>query len=132
MKLAFRRRAPLAVLAVGALLLAACGDDDDDAADDAAATATAEETAPAATTPATEATATADAGTATEGGGGPVKAAWIYVGPINDGGWTTAHDRGRQFVQDELGDAVVTTYKENVPEGPEVAQVIEDLVADGN
>jgi basic membrane protein A len=27
--------------------------------------------------------------------GGAVKAAWIYVGPTNDGGWTTAHDNGR-------------------------------------
>ena len=63
---------------------------------------------------------------------GPLKAAWIYVGPINDGGWTTAHNKGREAVQAEFGDAIVTTYKENVPEGPQVAQVIEDLIADGN
>ncbi len=62
----------------------------------------------------------------------PLKAAWIYVGPHDDNGWSQAHDVGRQYVQDQLGDAVVTTYKENVPEGPEVAQVIEDLIADGN
>jgi basic membrane lipoprotein Med (substrate-binding protein (PBP1-ABC) superfamily) len=31
-----------------------------------------------------------------------------------------------------LGSKVETTYKENVPEGPETAQVIEDLVKDGN
>jgi len=23
------------------------------------------------------------------------KAAWIYVGPHNDGGWSQAHDKGR-------------------------------------
>ncbi len=63
---------------------------------------------------------------------GPLKAAWVYVGPVNDGGWTTAHNNGREFVQKELGDNVVTTYKENVPEGPQVAQVIEDLIKDGN
>jgi basic membrane protein A len=63
---------------------------------------------------------------------GPLKAAWVYVGPINDGGWTTAHNKGREAVQAEFGDAIVTTYKENVPEGPQVAQVIEDLIADGN
>jgi basic membrane lipoprotein Med (substrate-binding protein (PBP1-ABC) superfamily) len=62
----------------------------------------------------------------------PFKAAWIYVGPINDGGWTQAHDRGRQYVVAQLGDKIKTTYKENVPEGPEVSQVIDSLVADGN
>lgn len=61
-----------------------------------------------------------------------VKAAWIYVGPINDGGWTTAHNKGREYVESELGGRVSTTYKENVPEGPEVTQVIDDLVKDGN
>ena len=60
------------------------------------------------------------------------KAAWIYVGPHNDGGWSQAHDQGRLYVQKMLGSKVQTTYKENVPEGPQVAQVIEQLVRDGN
>jgi basic membrane protein A len=60
------------------------------------------------------------------------KAAWIYVGPHNDGGWSQAHDQGRLYVQKMLGSKVQTTYKENVPEGPQVAQVIDSLVADGN
>jgi basic membrane protein A len=60
------------------------------------------------------------------------KAAWIYVGPHNDGGWSQAHDEGRQAVQNALGSSVKTTYKENVPEGPQVAQVIESLIRDGN
>ncbi|CAB4363321.1 MAG: BMP family ABC transporter substrate-binding protein [Actinobacteria bacterium] len=64
--------------------------------------------------------------------GSPLKAAWIYVGPTNDGGWTTAHDNGRKAVEAALGSKVLTTFKENVPEGPEVAQVIDDLVKDGN
>ncbi len=63
---------------------------------------------------------------------GPLKAAWVYVGPINDGGWTQAHDEARKEVQAALGDKIVTTYKENVPEGPQVSQVIEDLIKDGN
>ena len=62
----------------------------------------------------------------------PIKAAWIYVGPHNDGGWSQAHDRGRLAVQKALGAKVVTTYKENVPEGPQVSQVIDSLVRDGN
>jgi basic membrane protein A and related proteins len=60
------------------------------------------------------------------------KAAWIYVGPHNDGGWSQAHDQGRLAVQKALGSKVETTYKENVPEGPQVAQVIESLIRDGN
>ena len=60
------------------------------------------------------------------------KAAWIYVGPHNDGGWSQAHDRGRLAVQKVLGSKVKTTYKELVPEGPQVAQVIESLIRDGN
>jgi len=61
-----------------------------------------------------------------------IKAAWIYVGPHNDGGWSQAHDNGRLWVQKALGKNVVTTYKENVPEGPQAAQVIDSLIRDGN
>ncbi len=61
-----------------------------------------------------------------------LKAAWIYVGPHNDGGWSQAHDQGRLAVQKALGSAVQTTYKENVPEGPQTCQVIESLIRDGN
>jgi basic membrane protein A and related proteins len=60
------------------------------------------------------------------------KAAWIYVGPHNDHGWSQAHDAGRLYVQKMLGSKVQTTFKENVPEGPQTAQVIDSLVRDGN
>src|SRR3954453_5318455 len=61
-----------------------------------------------------------------------IKAAWILVGPHNDGGWSQAHDKGRQYVQKQLWSKVETTFKENVPEGPQTAQVIESLIRDGN
>src|SRR2546430_894161 len=60
------------------------------------------------------------------------KAAWIYVGPHADGGWSQAHDVGRLYVQKALGSQVKTTYKELVPEGPQTCQVIDQLVRDGN
>ncbi len=60
------------------------------------------------------------------------KAAWIYVGPHNDNGWSQAHDNGRLAVQKALGSKVKTTYKELVPEGPQTCQVIESLIRDGN
>ena len=60
------------------------------------------------------------------------KAAWIYVGPHDDHGWSQAHDQGRLYVQKQLGSKVQTTFKELVPEGPQTCQVIESLVRDGN
>jgi basic membrane protein A and related proteins len=102
------------------------------AAADSSATAAADTTAAATDTAAAAATDTTTATAAATPAAGAVKAAWVYVGPTNDGGWTTAHDNGRKAVEAALGAKVVTTFKENVPEGPEVAQVIEDLVKDGN
>jgi basic membrane lipoprotein Med (substrate-binding protein (PBP1-ABC) superfamily) len=61
-----------------------------------------------------------------------LKVAWIYVGSANDGGWTKAHDDARLYVEQQLGSKVKTTFKENVPEGPQTSQVIDDLVKDGN
>lgn len=103
-----KRSAALAALLAGSLLLGACGKADEDKATD-------------------DTTNSADGAA-----DGAVKAAWIYVGPTTDGGWTTAHDNGRKAVEEALGDKVETTFKENIPEGPEVAAVIEDLVKDGN
>jgi len=71
-------------------------------------------------------------GTTTTTTGGAFKAGWIYVGSPSDAGWTKAHDDGRLYVQQQLGSQLKTTFKENVPEGPQVSQVIDDLVRDGN
>src|SRR5438874_4144408 len=60
------------------------------------------------------------------------KAAWIYVGPHADHGWSQAHDQGRLYVQKQLGSKVKTTFKELVPEGPQTCQRIESLGRDGN
>ncbi len=45
-----------------------------------------------------------------------IKAAFIYVGPIGDYGWTHAHDAGRKYVQEEFKDWLETVYAESVPE----------------
>ncbi len=63
---------------------------------------------------------------------GVFKAAWIYVGPHNDAGWSQAHDAGRLYVQKALGSKVQTTFKENVANGPQLEQVVASLVRDGN
>ncbi len=62
----------------------------------------------------------------------PLKAAWVYVGPIGDAGWTYAHDLGRKAVEAEFGDKVQTSYVEKVPEGADAERVIRDLATQGN
>ncbi len=61
-----------------------------------------------------------------------VKAAFVYVGPVGDFGWTYAHDQGRKYLEEQLGDKVETTYVENVAEGPDAERVIRQLAQDGN
>lgn len=61
-----------------------------------------------------------------------LKAAWVYVGPVGDFGYSYQHDQGRLAVEKALGDKVQTTYVENVPEGPDAERAIERLARDGN
>jgi basic membrane protein A len=60
-----------------------------------------------------------------------VKAAFIYVSPVGDGGWTFAHDQARKATEKAVGDALTTAYSENVPEGAQAEQVIERYVRQG-
>jgi simple sugar transport system substrate-binding protein len=62
----------------------------------------------------------------------PLKAAWVYVGPVGDAGWTYAHDQGRKAVEAEFGDKVQTSFVEKVPEGADAERVIRDLATQGN
>ena len=64
-----------------------------------------------------------------------VKAAFVYVGPIGDFGWTYAHDQGRKYLEEKLGDKVETSYVENVAEGPDAeralrAGLVSEIVAE--
>ncbi len=61
----------------------------------------------------------------------PTRVAFVYVGPISDHGWTYQHDQGRLAVEAALGDDVVTTFVENVSEGPDAERVIRQLAATG-
>jgi basic membrane protein A len=58
-----------------------------------------------------------------------VKVGFIYIGPAKDGGWSEAHDKGRQYLVEKLG--VETVVKESVPEGPDCVKVINDMVDQG-
>jgi len=50
--------------------------------------------------------------------GKPLKAGFIYVGPIGDLGWSHAHDDARKICEDSLP-WLDTVYVESVPEGSE-------------
>lgn len=59
------------------------------------------------------------------------KVGFIYVGPIGDGGWTYEHDKGRQAVEAQFGDAVETVYRESVPEGADAERAITQMALQG-
>ncbi|CAN0605692.1 unnamed protein product, partial [Ectocarpus sp. 12 AP-2014] len=56
-----------------------------------------------------------------------VKAAFVYVGPVSDHGWSYAHDQARLAMEAELGDMVETTFLESVPEGADAVRALERL-----
>ncbi len=61
----------------------------------------------------------------------PVKAGFIYVGPVGDGGWTYEHDQARLAVEEHFGDQVETIYQENVPEGADAERAITQMALSG-
>ncbi len=99
----------LLLVLLTSLVLAACGDSTPTTA---------------VTTAATGATA---AGGATAATGKKFRVAFVYVGPIGDGGWTYAHEQGRKALEKALPD-VQATFIESVPETPSDAErVITEL-----
>ncbi len=116
------------LLALFALVLGACGQATtpaepaaDAPAEEAPAEAPAEEAAPADSGGAYQIPTTED---------GKYNVAFVYVGPHDDGGWTSAHDQGQMYVRDNVAD-VHTAYIENVAEGADAEQVIRSLARKG-
>ncbi|MBT7136888.1 MAG: BMP family ABC transporter substrate-binding protein, partial [Rhodospirillaceae bacterium] len=60
------------------------------------------------------------------------KAAFVYVGPIGDHGWSYQHHEGLKAVEKAFGDKIETTYVESVSEGPDAERVIRQLAQNGN
>ncbi len=63
-------------------------------------------------------------------------AAFVYVSPITEAGWTRQHDDARKAVEVALNKPgqpaqVRTTFVENVAEGPDAERVIRDLARNG-
>jgi simple sugar transport system substrate-binding protein len=61
----------------------------------------------------------------------PLKAAFVYIGPTGDHGWTYSHDQGRKALEAKLGTQVQTTFVENVPETADSERVFRDLAQKG-
>ncbi|MFH1811160.1 MAG: BMP family ABC transporter substrate-binding protein [Pseudomonadota bacterium] len=60
-----------------------------------------------------------------------IKAAWVYVSAIGDGGWTYAHNQGRLDAEASLS-FLTTSFAENVPEGADATAKIRELAGAGN
>ena len=58
-----------------------------------------------------------------------VEAAFVLVGPAQDGGWSQAHDNGRQAMEETLG--IETAVSELVAEGPDANRVLRDYAEKG-
>lgn len=60
-----------------------------------------------------------------------VKACFVYLGPIADGGWTYQHHRGAEAAKAGLGKRVEIVWQENVSEDASAESVIEDFATSG-
>jgi basic membrane protein A len=61
-----------------------------------------------------------------------VKIAFVFVGPVGDGGWTYAHDVARKIVEQQFRSKIAVTYVEKVPESAEAEKVFRNLALQGN
>jgi basic membrane lipoprotein Med (substrate-binding protein (PBP1-ABC) superfamily) len=108
---------------VSGTFVSACGDDDDDTASGGDGTGDG----------GTEPTSEGGGDEATgDGGGEAVKAAWVFIGPPDDKGWTQTHDDGRKFAEAALGGAATTTFTPNIGFDASTTQLFQQLVDDGN
>jgi simple sugar transport system substrate-binding protein len=61
----------------------------------------------------------------------PVTVGFVYPAPVADVGWAKQLDLGQEAVAKAFGDKVTTRVVDNVPEGPDAARVMNQLVTDG-
>jgi len=62
----------------------------------------------------------------------PLKVAFVYIGPVGDGGWSYQHDLGRKALEKEMGAKVKTVFVDSVPETADAERVIRQLAAGKN
>lgn len=59
-----------------------------------------------------------------------IKAGFIYVGPVGDGGWNFTHDKARKKMEKDLG-YVKTSYIENIETTTDAERVINRYILEG-
>ncbi len=62
----------------------------------------------------------------------PLKVGFVYLGTVDDYGWTYAHDLGRREMEATLQGKLRSTFVENVREGVDIQGVIRQLAMEGN
>lgn len=62
--------------------------------------------------------------------GTDLKAGFVYVGPVGDGGWTYMHDVGR-LEMEKTYPGMESFFVESVPEGPDSVRVMETFIQNG-
>jgi basic membrane protein A len=61
-----------------------------------------------------------------------LKVGYVYVGPVGDHGWSYQHNQGRLAVEQHFGGKVLTSFVENVSEGPDAERVMRQLATSGH
>jgi len=61
----------------------------------------------------------------------PVKVGFIYVGPVNDGGWSQHHHEAAMEMKAHFGDAVELVEQESVPEGADSERALTQMALSG-
>ena len=62
----------------------------------------------------------------------PLKVAFLHNTAISSGGWTYAHDLGRQYVEKKFGDKIKVVSVDNIEGGADADRVLREFVSGGN
>jgi simple sugar transport system substrate-binding protein len=62
----------------------------------------------------------------------PLKVGFLYPSPVGDFGWSYRHEVGRKDVVAAFGDAVETSFLENVAEGPDAERALMRFARSGH
>ncbi|WP_181703165.1 BMP family ABC transporter substrate-binding protein [Chthonobacter albigriseus] len=60
-----------------------------------------------------------------------LKIGFVYPSPVGDVGWAHELDEGRKKIVEAYGDKVEAVTAENIPEGPDAARIMNQMIADG-
>jgi len=61
----------------------------------------------------------------------PVKIGFVYVGPVNDGGWSQHQHESAMKMKEHFGDAIELVEQESVPEGADAERVMTQMALTG-